>query len=72
MGKEELSREELFALVWKKSTVEVAKELGVSDVAVAKLCARLQVDTVLGKNFLIGVLEVTIFTPSGMPFVSVG
>ncbi len=72
MGKEELSREELFALVWKKSTVEVAKELGVSDVAVAKLCARLQVDTVLGKNFLIGALEVTIFTPSGMPFVSVG
>ena len=35
MGKEELLREELFALVWKKSTVEVAKELGVSDVAVA-------------------------------------
>ena len=43
MGKEELSREELFALVWEKPTVEVAKELGVSDVAVAKLCARLQV-----------------------------
>ena len=43
MGNEELSREELFALVWEKPTVEVAKELGVSDVAVAKLCARLQV-----------------------------
>lgn len=43
MGKEELTREELFALVWEKPTVEVAKELGVSDVAVAKLCARLQV-----------------------------
>jgi hypothetical protein len=43
MGKEELSREELFALVWEKPTVEVAKELGVSNVAVAKLCARLQV-----------------------------
>ena len=43
MGKEELSREELFALIWEKPTVEVAKELGVSDVAVAKLCARLQV-----------------------------
>jgi hypothetical protein len=31
MGKEELSREELFALVWEKPTVEVAKELGVSE-----------------------------------------
>lgn len=39
----ELSREELFALVWEKPTLEVAKELGISDVAVGKLCARLQV-----------------------------
>lgn len=39
----EISREDLFALVWEKPTVEVAKELGVSDVAVAKLCTRLQV-----------------------------
>lgn len=39
----DLMRKELFALVWGKPTVEVAKELGMSDVAVAKLCARLRV-----------------------------
>lgn len=38
-----MSREELFALVWEKPTREVAKEFGVSDVAISKLCARLQV-----------------------------
>src|SRR5690349_14522806 len=39
----EISREELFAMVWERPTQEVAKQLGVSDVAVGKLCARLQV-----------------------------
>ncbi len=43
MARRELSREEIFALVWEKPTLEVAKELGISDVAVGKLCARLQV-----------------------------
>jgi hypothetical protein len=43
MARRELSREELFALVWEKPTREVAKELGISDVAVGKLCTRLQV-----------------------------
>lgn len=43
MTRQELSREELFTLVWEKPTQEVARELGVSDVAIAKLCARLQV-----------------------------
>lgn len=43
MAGKDISREELFALVWEKPTVEVAREMGVSDVAVAKLCARLQV-----------------------------
>lgn len=43
MPRRDLSREELFALVWEKPTQEVAKELGMSDVAVGKLCARLQV-----------------------------
>lgn len=38
-----ISREELFAMVWEGPTQAVAKELGVSDVAVGKLCARLQV-----------------------------
>ncbi|MDX1124793.1 hypothetical protein GOL24_10805 [Sinorhizobium medicae] len=43
MSRPELSREELFALVWEKPTQEVAKSLGISDVAVGKLCNRLQV-----------------------------
>ncbi|MES0110164.1 hypothetical protein [Mesorhizobium sp. M0013] len=43
MVRRELSREELFALVWEKPTWEIAKELGVSDVAIGKFCARLQV-----------------------------
>ncbi len=38
-----LSREELFALVWERPTSEIAKELSISDVALAKLCKRLQV-----------------------------
>ena len=36
MPLKELSREELFAVVWEKPTQEVARELGVSDVAIAK------------------------------------
>lgn len=43
MARKELSREELFALVWEKPTQDLAIELGVSDVAIGKLCARLQV-----------------------------
>ncbi|MDF1775733.1 MAG: hypothetical protein P1V13_06880 [Rhizobiaceae bacterium] len=39
----DITSEELFALVWEKTTQEVAKDFGVSDVAIAKLCARLQV-----------------------------
>lgn len=35
------SREELFALVWEKSTSEIARELGLSDVAIGKLCTKL-------------------------------
>jgi len=38
-----LSREELFALVWEKPTSEIAKDLDLSDVAVGKLCTKLQV-----------------------------
>lgn len=38
-----ITREELFALIWEKPTQEVAKDFGVSDVAIAKLCTRLQV-----------------------------
>lgn len=43
MSSREISREELFAMVWERPTQEVAKELCVSDVAIGKLCARLQV-----------------------------
>ena len=41
----DLSREELFALVWEKPVLQIAKDLGVSDVALRKRCARLQVPT---------------------------
>lgn len=43
MPRRKLSREELFALVWEKPTSEIAQELGLSDVAIGKLCAKLQV-----------------------------
>lgn len=43
MKHQDLSREELFALVWERPTIEVAHELGISDVALAKKCRRLQV-----------------------------
>lgn len=43
MLKRHLSREELFALVWERPTSEIAIELGISDVAVGKLCEKLQV-----------------------------
>lgn len=39
------TREELFALVWDRPMIEVAKELGISDVALAKRCRSLQVPT---------------------------
>lgn len=39
-----ISKEDLHDLVWGKPTVHVAKDLGVSDVAVAKLCKKLGVD----------------------------
>jgi hypothetical protein len=38
------TKEQLEKLVWSKSTVKIASELGVSDVAVAKLCKKLNVD----------------------------
>lgn len=39
----DLTREELFVLVWEKPASEVAAELGFSDVALGKFCKRLQV-----------------------------
>ena len=43
MTHRKLSREELFVLVWERPTSEIAAELGISDVAVGKLCQKLQV-----------------------------
>ncbi|MCG7879145.1 MAG: hypothetical protein N0C90_22845, partial [Candidatus Thiodiazotropha endolucinida] len=39
----DLSREELFTLVWEQPARQIARELGISDVALGKLCRRLQV-----------------------------
>ena len=39
----ELSREELFLLVWERPTQEIAQDMGISDVALAKHCKKLQV-----------------------------
>lgn len=39
----DITRERLFELVWSMPATEVARELGVSDVMVAKLCKSLQV-----------------------------
>jgi len=43
MTHRKLSREELFVLVWERPMSEIAVELGISDVAVGKLCQKLQV-----------------------------
>ena len=38
-----ISRIELFKLLCEKPTTEIAKELGISDVALGKMCRRMQV-----------------------------
>jgi hypothetical protein len=38
-----LTREELYERVWSKPTTKVAKELAISDVALAKICNKLNV-----------------------------
>lgn len=43
MTSDRISREALFALVWERPATEVARELGISDVTLGKLCRRLQV-----------------------------
>lgn len=43
MDRREVSREELFAMVWERPSEVIAKELGVSGVALGKLCTRMQV-----------------------------
>ena len=40
---DQLSREELFVLVWERPAEEVTRELGISGVALAKRCKKLQV-----------------------------
>jgi hypothetical protein len=36
-----LSREDLYELVWSKPMLELSKDFGISDVALAKRCRRL-------------------------------
>lgn len=36
-------RETLYKAVWEKSSVQVAREFGISDVALAKICRKLKV-----------------------------
>src|SRR5207244_4132613 len=44
MGDErKITREELYKLVWSKPLTELAKEFGMSDVGVAKVCKKLKV-----------------------------
>lgn len=43
MAQRDLTREELFTLVWKRPATGVARDLEISDVALGKLCRRLQV-----------------------------
>jgi hypothetical protein len=38
-----LSREDLYELIWSKPMVEIARDLGMSDVALAKHCRELGV-----------------------------
>ena len=40
---EDLTREELFLLVWERPARDIARELGISDVALGKRCKKLQV-----------------------------
>jgi hypothetical protein len=39
----EFTREELFLLVWERPSQEIAREMGISDVALSKRCRKLQV-----------------------------
>lgn len=43
MKSDEITREELFAALWEKPTSQIARELGISDVALGKLCRKHQV-----------------------------
>jgi len=38
-----LSREELYELIWSKPAIKLAKELGISDVGLGKICKRMEV-----------------------------
>jgi hypothetical protein len=38
-----IQRDELYELVWAKPTLELAKEFGISDVALSKICKKMNV-----------------------------
>ncbi len=42
-GNQELTREELYEKIWPAPTAQIAAELGISDVALAKRCKKLNV-----------------------------
>jgi biotin operon repressor len=43
MKLDDLSREELYEKVWSKSGVKLSAEFGISDVAIAKRCRKLNI-----------------------------
>ncbi len=43
MSKTNLTREQLYQLVWQKPATELSKELGISDVAIGKMCKRFDI-----------------------------
>src|SRR5690606_31203812 len=43
MGSIRLTREQLYEMVWERPLQQVAPELGISDVALAKICKKLDV-----------------------------
>ena len=49
-------RQRLFIMVWERPTQEVARELGISDVALAKRCKKLQVQNPLADTGLASLL----------------
>ena len=41
-----IDRDDLYELIWSKPAVEVAKQFGISDVAVGKICKKLNIPKV--------------------------
>ncbi len=50
MARRDLSREELFALVWERPTSEIANKQGISDVAVGSFARKCRFPSLPGAN----------------------